>query len=82
MDIKLTKKLKNQFQEFLVQHPPKRFRRNLRSMFFDYLGSTIDSGPPIYFSDLIHDLDGLFELLDVAEQQVLKTKQFKKNRGG
>lgn len=74
MDIKLTKKLKNHFADFLEYHPPGRFSRNLRKMLLDYLQSNL-IGIPHYYADLLFDLEGLFDLLDQAKKELKRHKK-------
>lgn len=58
--------LQDEVLRFIEYHPAYRFNRNLRKMLLDYLmheGSLED----LYIKDLLYDLQGLFELLDVIE---------------
>ena len=64
----LTEPLKEEFLNFLDFHSAKRLSINLRKLLTDFLlydGST----EAIYLRDLVYDLSGLFELLDVAERE-------------
>jgi hypothetical protein len=64
----LSKPLKEAFINFLERHPTKRFRKNLRRMLIGYLME--DSGrESIYIYETLLDMDGLFELLDVVEEE-------------
>ena len=51
---------------FIEYHPPRRFSRNLRRMLLEYLLSD-GSVENRHFNDLIYDLEGLFTVLDTAE---------------
>lgn len=51
---------------FIEYHPPNRFSRNLRKMLLEFL-LTQGGDEGVYFKDLLYDLEGLFELLDVIE---------------
>jgi len=62
----LNKTLREGFIHFLTHHPPKRFSVNLRSMLLQFLMS--GGAEAIYLTDLMIDLDGLFDLLTLAEQ--------------
>ena len=59
--------LQEAFLRFLEDHPANRISKNLRRMLIEYLmhdGAT----EAIYLQDLLWDLDGLFALLDAAEE--------------
>jgi len=49
---------------------PKRLKRTLRKVFFDYLQYNHKSGLPLDFDDYLFDLDWLGLLLDVAEDEL------------
>jgi hypothetical protein len=49
-------------------HPSERFRENLRRMTFHYLMYD-GARESVYIYDLLLDLDGFFELLDVAAKE-------------
>ncbi|HLT82275.1 MAG TPA: hypothetical protein VKZ86_14705 [Cyclobacteriaceae bacterium] len=51
---------------FMEFHPAARFRKNLRSLFLDFLMYR-GSVEAVYLRDLVEDLDGLFDLLDVMD---------------
>lgn len=54
--------------DFVQYHPVRRLSTNLRAMLIDFLmtdGAT-EAG---YLQDLLYDLGGLFELLDVLESE-------------
>jgi len=64
----LSKRLQKEVIHFLFHHSAGRLRKNLRRMLIDYLMH--DSGrESVYIYDTLLDLDGLFELLDVAEEE-------------
>jgi len=64
----LTTQLRKEFLQFLEYHPAKRFSLNLRKMLMDFLmcDGTIESS---YLNDLLYDMEGLFDLLDVAQSE-------------
>lgn len=51
---------------FMEFHPVDRLQKNLRRMLFDFLMYQ-GSLEAVYLRDLVEDLDGLFDLLDVME---------------
>jgi hypothetical protein len=61
-----SKAVEVKFRHFVEYHPPKRLAKNLRSMLLDFLMSE-GATEVHYLQDLLHDLDGLFELLDTIE---------------
>lgn len=64
----ISQSLLEQFERFYEYHPARRLSRNLRSMLLEFLmydGSTEAE----YLRDLMIDLDGLFSLLDVMEEE-------------
>lgn len=64
----LNKRLSEAFIHFLEYHPAKRLSKNLRRVFIEYL-SHQDVGVSIYFEHTVRDLEGLFDLLDIAEEE-------------
>lgn len=64
----LTKPLRDEFQHFLEYHPARRFSINLRTMFLEFLmcDGSIEAS---YLQDILYDLDGLFDLLEVAQNE-------------
>lgn len=59
-----------EFADFVEYHSAEQFRRNLRKMLLDFLMQE-RSVEYIYLKDLLYDLGGLFDLLDViASKQV------------
>ncbi|HWV68501.1 hypothetical protein [Chitinophaga sp.] len=66
--LKVSKKLKRGFKQFLEYHPAKRVNRNLQEIFVAYTQHTLD-GPPLNMDDIIWDISCLMELLDVAEDE-------------
>jgi hypothetical protein len=68
----LNKILQEAFIRFLEHHPANRFRKNLRRMLLEHL--LYDGArESIFIYDTLVDLDGLFELLDVAEEEWRKS---------
>ncbi|MDQ2655882.1 MAG: hypothetical protein M3Y60_00565 [Bacteroidota bacterium] len=58
-----------EFARFIEYHPAKDFRRNLRKMLMEFLmrDRAMES---VYLKDLLYDIDGLFDLLDVIEANI------------
>lgn len=52
---------------FIEYHPAARFKKNIRKMLLEFL-MTEDGVEKTYLNDLLYDLEGLFELLDVIEE--------------
>lgn len=67
----LSEALQEAVIRFLEYHPAKRFSKNLRRMFIEHLmyDGAIES---IYLYETLMDLEGLFDLLDVAEAEWTK----------
>ena len=64
----LSKTIQEAFIQFLEHHPAKRFRKNLRRMLLEHL--LYDGArESVFLYETLVDLDGLFELLDVAEEE-------------
>ena len=64
----LSKILLEAFVHFLEYHPAKRVSKNLRRMLMEHLMQN-EAGESIYLYETLKDLHGLFELLDVAEEE-------------
>lgn len=64
----LSKPMQEAMIRFLEYHPAKRFSKNVRKMLLEYLMSD-GAVENLYFNDLLYDLEGLFDLLDVAEEE-------------
>lgn len=56
-------KMLEELSRFAEYHPPMRLSKNLRSLLMDFL-SYDGAGEAPYLQDLVHDLQGLFELLE------------------
>lgn len=57
-----------ELMRFAEYHPAARFKKNMRKMLLEFLMS--EGGvEKIYLNDLLYDLEGLFELLDVIEEE-------------
>ena len=65
-ELLLSTALQEEFLRFIEYHPPYRFNRNLRKMLLEYLMHE-GSLEEFYLKDLLYDLQGLFELLDMIE---------------
>lgn len=64
----LNKTLKEAFIQFLEYHPAKRFSKNLRRMLLMHL-SHLEAVESIYLDETLRDLEGLFNLLDIVEEE-------------
>jgi hypothetical protein len=64
----LNKNLQEAFIQFLEYHPAKRFGKNLRRMLLMHLSHT-EAVESIYLDETLRDLEGLFNLLDVVEEE-------------
>jgi hypothetical protein len=64
----LNKTLKEAFIQFLECHPAKRFSKNLRRMLLMHL-SHLEAVESIYLDETLRDLEGLFNLLDIVEEE-------------
>jgi hypothetical protein len=64
----LNKILQEAFIQFLEYHPAKRFSKNLRRMLLMHLSHS-EAVESIYLDQTLWDLEGLFNLLDVAEEE-------------
>lgn len=53
---------------FIEYHPARRLSTNLRTMLIDFL-MTDGATESAYLQDLLYDLGGLFDLLDVLESE-------------
>lgn len=67
-DFTVTPRLQEAFVRFLEYHPAKRLSVNLRSWLLEFL--MYDGSPEAeYLKDLVVDLDGLFGLLEVVQEE-------------
>lgn len=66
-------KLAEELNSLFRGHPVQRLNRGLRCLFMDFLITNSEQTGynelPSYFSDLVYDLAGLMDFLDVAEQE-------------
>ena len=67
-ELLLSTTLQEEFLRFIEYHPPYRFNRNLRKMLLEYLMHE-GSLEEFYIKDLLYDLQGLFDLLDMIEME-------------
>ena len=67
-DFTITPRLQEAFVRFLEYHPAKRFSVNLRSWLLEFLmyDGSVEAE---YLRDLVIDLDGLFEMLEVVQEE-------------
>lgn len=68
IDLTVTPRLQEAFIRFLEYHPAKRFSVNLRSWLLEFLMYD-GSAEAEYLYHLVIDLDGLFELLEVVQEE-------------
>jgi len=64
----LTEPLKEELLHFLEFHNAKRLTVNLRTLLLEFLMYDGSTEAP-YLRDLLHDLHGLFDLLDAVEEK-------------
>lgn len=64
----LNKRMKEAVIRFLEYHPARRMSKNLRRMLVEYLmyQGAVES---TYLRETLMDIEGLFDLLDVAEEE-------------
>lgn len=74
--ITLTAEIKQAVEKFIEYHNPARASTLLRCMFMEALKNDL-LRDELYFPDLAHDLDGLFELLGAmaGEAQLLSSER-------
>lgn len=67
-DSTVSPRLQEAFVRFLEYHPAKRFSVNLRSWLLEFLmyDGSVEAE---YLYHLVIDLDGLFELLEVVQEE-------------
>jgi hypothetical protein len=64
----LNKNLREAFIRFLENHPARRLNKNLRRMLLMHLSHT-EAVESIYLNETLWDLEGLFNLLDIVEEE-------------
>lgn len=64
----LSPALQEAVEKFIEYHNPSRASTNLRNMLMEALKHDLLVEEP-YFNDLIHDLDGIFELLSAMDEK-------------
>ena len=67
-DFTVTPRLQEAFVRFLEYHPAKRFSVNLRSWLLEFLMYD-GSAEAEYLYHLVTDLSGLFDLLEVVQEE-------------
>ena len=55
-----------ELMRFVEYHPAARLKKNIRKMLLEFLMSD-GAVENLYLKDLLYDMEGLFELLDVIE---------------
>ena len=75
----LSADLETGLHHFMEYHSAKQLSRNLRKMLLEYLmrGNAIEA---LYLKELLYDIDGLFELLDIIETEGDLDKALTKER--
>lgn len=68
IDLTVSPRLQEAFVRFLEYHPAKRFSVNLRTWLLEFLMYD-GSAEAEYLYHLVIDLDGLFELLEVVQEE-------------
>jgi hypothetical protein len=71
----LGRKLTEKFREFITNHPPSKFSRHLRCLFFDYLQEQSKKDLPLDFDIYVWELYDLFDLLDCAIDEWENSKE-------
>jgi len=68
VDQKLKRLMGDEFMRFIEYHPAKRLSLNLRKMLLEFLqfDGSIEAS---YLQDLLYDLDGLFDLLELVQSE-------------
>lgn len=65
----LSETLLREFSNFLEAVPARRLSRGLRNVFIAYVREEMNIGFQLFFDDFVRDLDLLFDLLDVIEDE-------------
>jgi len=68
INLTVSPRLQEAFVRFLEYHPAKRFSVNLRNWLLEFLMYD-GSAEAEYLYHLVIDLDGLFELLEVVQEE-------------
>jgi hypothetical protein len=74
----MSKHLNDKFKEFISNHYPEQVSRHLRCILLDYIGHQIKTGLPLDFNVYIWELYDLFDLLDLAADEMKNRIQYKK----
>ncbi|MBT2623218.1 hypothetical protein [Chryseobacterium sp. ISL-6] len=61
---------------FIEYHPPKKLKKNLFSVFLEFVYS-LGSGSPVNLDDILFACKELFELLDTIEDKIEKLRDSK-----
>ncbi|MBD3906346.1 hypothetical protein NAL32_16800 [Chryseobacterium sp. Ch-15] len=72
----LNEPLSNAIIQFIKDHPPKSLKRNLFSLFVEYV-YTLKGGTPNDLDNILFDFKELFLLLDKIEDEIEKIKNSK-----
>ena len=76
---KLSKSLKQEFSRFMEFHPPEEMIRNMRHLLLEYVMSD-SARESTHFKDVVFDLEGLFELLEVAARETHNSNEVETHR--
>jgi hypothetical protein len=66
----MSKQLTDKFKEFITNHSPVLVSRHLRCLFLDYLQEQSKKDLPIDFDMYVWELYDLFDLLDLAADEM------------
>lgn len=58
-----------ELRRFLETHDPANLSRNLRTMLLEYLATELKVGIPLYLDELLWQLQDLFDVLDLAQEE-------------
>ncbi len=72
--LKPSKKLTEEFYQFINSHSPKEVNRHLRLILLDYKSSQVRTGFPLDFNNYLWELSDLFDLLDSAADYLDENK--------
>jgi hypothetical protein len=64
--------LLNAFQEFVHMHAPALVSRHLRCILLDYIRARVNTGLPVDFEIYLEEFYDLFELLDEAQEEMIR----------
>lgn len=74
VSLKPSKKLTEEFYQFINSHSPKEVSRHLRLILLDYMSVQVRTGFPLDFNEYLWELSDLFDLLDSAADHLEERK--------